>query len=126
MTGKIADWTPDRPPTPDEVEDAYRVSGFQPRPSTFFAMRGETPYGCAWGAIAAAKTGINLGEFVTMDVFGLLGVREMEGTAFMNGFDHRDAWRQSVSPHPEWRQAGVDAAFRMFEGVGVTNEQPNQ
>lgn len=122
MTGKIADWTPDRPPTGDEVEDAYRVAGFRPRTRTFFVMRGELLYGCAWGAIAAAKTGINLGEHVTVDVFGLLGVREPEGAEFMAGFDDRYGRSYLDSPHPEWRKAGIVAAFWMLEGVDVTDE----
>lgn len=35
---RIADWTPDRPPTPPEVVDAYQISGLTPITHAFFSI----------------------------------------------------------------------------------------
>ena len=118
MTGKIAGWTPDRPPTPDEVEDAYRVAGMLPVRRAELCYIAARKCGCGWGAITEAKRMMSpydgaCRNDISRDLLAACGKQNVSD--FMNGFDACDLpFEADDIDVSEWERAGAAAGRRMF------------
>lgn len=115
MTGRIADWTPDRPPTPDEVEDAYSVARMTPRILSELITFEEYKCGCAWGAITEAKRILSSSPSESRrDISEQLIIEcgRENVVDFQYGFDNEN-YITNIDVEKLWIRAGVAAAQRM-------------